>query len=387
MKKKLLILILTLVAVVALSLPALASAYDGLCGCGREFSRTETKEHMIYDCLGCGRNYSSCVCKTCWCGEGLTRTTLEDGTEILSCRGCGLPCEDCICRDRSYYDALQGVEQGLTGEEIPNPNNGAVIALATLLPFGGFLGLYFTVYRRRSSTRNRKDRIPALEKELDAIDREPDARRRYELAKNREEAKRDGDPRIVDREGKALCIRRNELLADVVEEDLIRETVAETLRNCAAVNKFGLCGSVETADRLWDSKTKDFSADREEIAGETPAEFLVKWATKDPSIALFEIVKPLNGREGNLNLRPLFITRVGNRIFGKKPLMNHKTDPATEEERRQTIARLVPGGDVERLLRLDEEPGESLTAPAGLPDEAPSRRIGEKNRFPGGITE
>lgn len=384
MKKTCLTLLLALLLIGSLSLPMLASAHDGLCGCGREFSRIDTEEYMIHDCLGCGRNYTSCTCNTCWCGSDLTRTKV-DSVEVVTCDGCGLPCEECICRDRSYYTALQAVKQGLTGEEIPNPDNGAVIALATLLPSAGFLALYFTVYRRRSATRNRKDRAPVLEKELDTIDREPDAQKRYAMAKQREESKREGETRILDKEGKVLCFRKNELLADAVEEDWIRDTVSENLRACSTMNRIGFAGSVETADRLWDFKAKEFSPDRTEISGETPAQSLVKWGTKEETIALFEIVKPLNGRNGNLLHPASNVTRFAACIFEKEPLMNRKTDPSTESERRELIERLVPGADVDALLRIDRAIGANRTAPSGLPEEASPKRMGNKNRFPGGI--
>lgn len=384
MKKILFTATLSVALILALSLTAFASAYDGLCGCGREYARTDTADFMIYDCLGCGRNYTSCTCHTCWCGEDLTRTQAEEIT-LVTCDGCGLPCEDCICRDRSYYDAMQRVDQGLTGEEIPNPDNGALIALASLVPFGGFLGLYFTVYRRRSATRNRKDRARTLERELDAIDKEFDAKKRYALAKQHEQAKREVDSRILDRQGMVLCFRKNELLADAVDEEWIRETAGENLRACRSMNLIGFAGSVETADRLWDFKEKEFSPDRREISGESPAQAVVKWDTKEDAIALFEIVKPLNGREGNL-LRPASnVTRFAARLFDKEPLMNRKTDPSTEEERRQTVHRLVPGCDAEALLALHRTAGQPLSAPAGLPEEVSAKRMGDKNRFHGGM--
>ena len=375
---------LSLLLVAVLGVPVFASSHDGLCSCGREYARVDTDDFMIYDCLGCGRNYTSCTCHTCWCGSDLTRTKMDEVT-LVTCEDCGLPCEDCICRDRSYYDALQGVRQGLTGEEIPNPDNGAIIAVASLLPFAGFLGLYFTVYRRRSATRNRKDRAPVLEKELDAIDKEPDAKKRYTLAKRREESKRDGDTRILDRQGKVLCFRKNELLADAVDEDWIRDTVNENLRACRIMNRIGFAGSVETVERLWDFKAKEFSPDRKEISGETPAQSLVKWDTKEESVALFEIVKPLNGRKGNLQPPASNTTRFAARIFEQEPLMNRKTDPSTEEDRRATVERLLPGADTEKLLRIDRLIGHTRTAPAGLPEEASPKRMGDKNRFPGGM--
>lgn len=376
------LLIFTLVLTFAVT--AFATAHDGLCGCGREFARADSDDYLIYDCLGCGRNYTSCTCHTCWCGSDLTRTKVQD-VLVVTCDDCGLPCEDCICRDRSYYTALQQVEQGLTGEEIPNPDNGALIALACLLPFGGFFLLYFTIYRRRSAVRNRKNRPQVLEKELDAIDKEPDAKKRYLMAKQREESKREGDTRILDREGKLLCIRKNELLAAALEEDWIRETVGENLRTCRNMNRFGFVGSVETVERLWNFKEKEFSADRGEISGETPAQSLVKWDTRCPEIALFEIVKPLNGPEENLLTPASNVTRFAARIFDPQPLMNRKTDPSTEEERRKTISRLIPGADLERLIHLDRMTGKTKTPPAGLPEEASPRRMGDKNRFPGGM--
>lgn len=379
--KKILSLFVVLLLVLTVTVSASASAHDGLCGCGREYAREDSDDFLIYDCLGCGRNYTSCTCKTCWCGSDLHR---DESVAFTTCDGCGLPCEDCICRDRSYYDALQKVEQGLTGEEVPNPENGIVIALACLLPFGAFLALYFTIYRRRSVVRNRKNRPQTLEKELDAIDREPDAKKRYLLAKEREESKRDGDTRILDREGMLLCLRKNELLASALEEEWMRDRVAENLRTCRDMNRHGFVGSVETVERLWDFKEKKFSPDRREISGESPAQCLVKWDTKREEIALFEIVTSLNGPDGNL-LRPASnITRFGAKIFDPTPVMNRKTDPSTEQERRQTLQQILPGCDTERLLHLDRMTGKSLPAPAGLPSEASPRRVGEKTRFPGG---
>lgn len=386
MKKTILTLLLSLLLMVSLLLPTAATAHDGLCGCGREFAKADSDQYMIYDCLGCGRNYTSCTCHTCWCGSNLTRTQVES-VEVVTCNDCGLPCEECICRDRSYYTALLSIGQGVTGEEIPNPDNGVLIALACLLPFGLFLGLYFTVYRRRSVTRNRKDRAPVLERELDTIEKEPDGKKRYEMAKAREESKRHGDTRILDREGKVLCMRKNELLAVAVEEEWIRNTVAENLRACNVMNEIGFAGSVETVDRLWDFKAKEFSPDRDEISGETPAQSLVKWDTKEDAIALFEIVKPLNGRENNLLHPASNLTRVVARIFEKEPLMNHKTDPSTEEERRAALQRLIPGGDIDRLMDLPRQLGDVKKAPRGLPEEVSPRRMGEKNRFPGGMTK
>lgn len=386
MKKTLLTVFLAFILITSFVLPAAATAHDGLCACGREYAKQDGNGYMIYDCLGCGRNYTSCTCHACWCGSDLTRTQVET-VEVVTCDDCGLPCEECICRDRSYYTALLTVEQGVTGDEIPNPQNGIIIALASILPFGLFLGLYFTVYRRHSATRNRKDKAPVLERELDSIDREPDGKKRYALAKEREEAKRDGDTRILDKEGKVLCFRKNELLADAVEEDWIKETVAENLRTCHVMNRIGFAGSVETVDRLWDFRQKEFSPDRKEISGETPAQSIVKWDTKEEDLALFEIVKPLNGRENNLLHPASNTTRFASMIFENKPLMNHKVDPSTEEERRQTLQRLIPGGDIDTLLSIPQQIGDIRKAPAGLPEEVSPRRMGEKNRFPGGITK
>lgn len=384
MKKTVLISLLALCLCLTFALPALASAHDGLCGCGREYARTDTDDFMIYDCLGCGRNFTSCTCHTCWCGSDLTRTPLEDMV-LVSCDDCGLPCEDCICRDRSYYNALRGVKQGLTGEEIPNPDNGIVVALAVLLPFVGFTASYFTVYRRRSSTRNRKEKVLALERELDAIDKESDAQKRYALAKEKEASKVDAELRVLDRAGMVLCFRKNELLVDVLEEEWIRETVTENLRACRTVNRFGFVGSVETVDRLWNGKEKAFSPDRKEISGETPAQALVKWDTKQSAVALFELIKPLNGLDSNLLHPSSNVTRFTARIFEKEPLMNRKTDPSTLEERRQTIEALVPGGDVDALLQLCDTVGQTLLPYSGLPEEVSPKRMGEKNRFPGGV--
>jgi len=383
MKKTWLILTLSLLLIFALSLPALATAHDGLCGCGRNFALVDSEDYMIFDCLGCGRNYTSCTCHTCWCGSDLTRTQVGE-MEVVFCDDCELPCEDCICRDRAYYNALQGVEQGLTGAEIPNPDNGLLITLAVLLPFGTFLALYFTVYRRRSAARNRKNRAPVLEKELDSIEREPDAKKRYAMAKAREEAKRDGDPRILDREAMLLCLRKNELLTEALEEDWLKETAADNRWFCRKRNDLGFAGSVETINRLWDFKEKSFTADRKEISGETPAQALVKWDTKEESIALFEIVTPLNGIENN-RLHPASnLTRFAKMIFDEAPLMNRKTDPDSAEELKAALERIVPGCDAEKLMALPKAVGDTCKDPGGLPEEASPRRMGEKLRFPGG---
>lgn len=386
MKKTFLTGLLLGMLLLSLPLSSFATAHDGLCNCGREYAKQDSDRYMIYDCLGCGRNYTSCTCHTCWCGSNLTRTQVESVT-ITTCDDCGLPCEECICRDRSYYEAVLGVKQGVTGEEIPNPSNGLIIMLASLLPFGLFLALYFTVYRRRSATRNRKDKAPVLEQELDSIDREPDGRKRYALAKARERVKRHGDTRILDKEGKVLCFRKNELLADAAEEGWIKETVSENLRTCQVVNHFGFTGAVENIDRLWDFREKAFSPDRREISGETPAQSLVKWDTREESIALFEIIKPLNGRENNLLHAASNTTHFAASLFEARPLMNHKVDPSTEDARRETLLRLVPGGDLDALLNLPQLLGDVGKAPSGLPDEVSPRRMGEKNRFPGGITK
>ncbi len=384
MKKRGFALLLFLVFSVVFALPAFATAHDGLCGCGREFSRQDTDDFMAFDCLGCGRNYTSCTCRSCWCGSDLTRTQVES-VEVVTCDDCGLPCEECICRDRSYYEALKNVEQGLTGEEIPNPENGVLIALASLLPFAGFLALYFTVYRRRSATRNRKERMPRMEKELDAIDREPDARKRYRLTKARLEERAEGDGRILDREGKILCLRKNELLADAVEDEGIRDTVRENLQSWESVNRLGFVGSVKTVDRLWNFRDKKFSSDRAEISGESPAQTVVKWNTENGKIALFELITPLNGESGNL-LKPVSnITRYTARIFEPVALMNRKINPESEPEIAETLESLVPGANIEELMKLPGQVGETRKAPQGLPEEATAKRMGDKTRFPGGM--
>lgn len=369
-------------------LPTLASVHDGLCPCGREFAKTDTADYMIYDCLGCGRNYTSCTCNTCWCGLELTRTHTESGILITTCNGCFLPCEECACRPRTYYDALQNVEQGLTGEEIPNPDNGGIIFLAVILPFALFLAAYFTVYRRRSATRANKDRAPDLERDLDRIDRETDPLNRYLLAKKMEEDKKEGETRILSREGKILCHRKNELLAEAMEEDWIRDAVNENLRHCRMMNDLGFAGSVENADRLWDPAKKDFSADRAEISGETPGQSLIKWNTKTPALALFEAITPLNNEgESNLLYTASNTTRFGKMIFEAKPLIHGHTDPQSEEALQETLRHLLPHGNIDYLLRLPETVGDTRKAPSGLPDEASPKRMGDKNRFPGGMAQ
>lgn len=380
-------LLLCVTLCVTLSLPLSATAHDGLCGCGREFATADSDRYMIHDCLGCGRNFTSCTCRTCWCGGDLTKTETESGMTVYTCDDCGLPCEECVCRDRSYYDALRDVKQGLTGQEIPNPQNGLWVALAALLPFGLFLGAYFTVYRRQSSTRARKNRSSALERILDEIDREGDNGKRYAKAKEWEEKKRGEDPSVFHGDGMLLCLRKNELLGQAVEEDHVRTAAEENLRTCRKRNDFGFAGSVEQIDRLWDFKKKRFFADRNEVGRKTPAENLVKWDTADPRIALFETVTPLNGRENNLLSPASNVTRFTARIFEKEPLMNRKTDPSTEEQRRQTLRSLVPEGDVEALMALPKQMGATQAPPAGLPDEVSAKRMGEKTRFHGGLTK
>ncbi len=384
MKKKLVTLFLLSLFLLSFALVSFATAHDGLCGCGREFAREDGNGFMVYDCLGCGRNYTSCTCKTCWCGSDLTRTQV-DRVEVVTCDDCGLPCEECICRDRSYYEALKNVEQGLTGEEIPNPENGVLISLAVLLPFVGFLALYFTVYRRRSATRNRKDRLPRLEKELDAIDKEPDARKRYRLAKTHLEEKAEGDCRILDREGKLLCVRKNELLADAVEDEGIRDTVRDNLQTWDIMNRLGFAGSVKTVDRLWNFRDKKFSPDRAEISGESPAQTAVKWNTENGKIALFELITPLNGESGNLLKPASNLTRYTARIFEPVALMNRKVDKESEPEVLETLESLVPGANLEELMKLPTQIGETRKAPQGLPEEATAKRMGDKTRFPGGM--
>lgn len=370
-----------------LSLPLSATPHDGLCGCGREFATTDSDRYMIHDCLGCGRNFTSCTCRTCWCGGDLTKTETESGITLYTCDDCGLPCEECVCRDRSYYDALRDVKQGLTGQEIPNPQNGLWVVLAALLPFALFLGAYFTVYRRRSSTRARKNRSSVLDRILDEIDREGDKTKRYAKAKSLEERIRTDETILSPRDGMLLCLRKNELLASAVEEDYVRTAAEENLRASRKRNDFGFSGSVEAIDLLWDFKKKRFFADRNELGRKTPAKNVVKWDTEDPRIALFETVTPLNGRENNLLSPASNVTRFTARIFEKEPLMNRKTDPSTEEERRETLLRLVPEGDVEALMSLPKQTGATQTPPAGLPDEVSPKRMGEKTRFHGGLTK
>ena len=384
--KRILILSLSLLLLGLAALPFSATSHDGLCSCGREFAAVDSADYMIYDCLGCGRNYTSCTCHTCWCGAELTRTDTESNLHLTTCNGCSLPCEECICRDRSYYEALKGVTQGLTGEEIPNPDGGLLIFLAALLPFGLFLTAYFTVYRRRSATRAGKNRAPALERELDRIDKETDPWRRYRLAKQTEEAKREGDVRILNREAKVLCHRKNELLAEAVEEDWYRDAVTENLRHCRMMNDLGFAGSVETIDRLWDSSKKDFCADREEISGETPAQSLVKWNTASEDLALFEAITPLNDESSsNLLHAASNTTRFGKTVFAAKPLINGHYDPQSAEEIRATLQSILPEGNIDYLMQMPETIGTLRKGPSGLPEEASPKRMGDKIRFPGGM--
>lgn len=386
--KKILVISLAAVFFLLFALLLHGSAHDGLCACGREFSREDTRDYMIYDCLGCGRNYTDCVCDTCWCGDRLIRTETESGILITTCETCALPCEECVCRDRSYYDALKNVDQGVTGNEIPNPENGVITVLAVALPFILFLVSYATVYRRRSATRARKDRTPALERDLDRIDKETDATKRYLLAKNLEESNQHGDLRILSREGKVLCHRKNELLAEAMEEDWIRDAVNENLRHCRMMNDVGFAGSVETVDRLWDAEKKDFSADRNEICGETPGQSLIKWDTRAPAVALFESITPLNAeRQSNLLYVASNITRFGRMVSEDRPLAPRKTDPAGEEALRQTLARILPYSNAEDLLALPDKVGHTFKAPANLPEEARIKRMGNRNRFPGGTDQ
>jgi len=385
MKKKIFFLLLTLAVCLFAALSLSATVHNGLCDCGREFSSRDTADYMIYDCLGCGRNYLSCVCRTCWCGAELTRTETESGITVTTCNDCSLPCEECICRDRSYYESLKGVSQGMSGVEVPNPEGALAVLPAVLLPFVLFVAAYFTVYRRGSSTRARKDRTPRLEKALDRIDREPDPLKRYLLAKNLEESKRDGDLPVSDREGRVLCHRKNELLAEAVEEEWIRDAVRENLRHCRMMNDAGLMGSVETADRVWDSGAGDLSAER----SRTPARCLVKWDTGEPLLALFEAVTPLNDeRESNLILVASNTTRFVSGLGEKESLMNRKTDPDSRDEIYETLQRLVPEGDVDLLMALPGKSGDVCKLPR-IPDEVnPRRAMGEKVRFRrGGMTE
>ena len=385
--KKILFLLTVLVSLLCLGITLHASAHDGTCACGREIAEKDTRDSLLGDCLGCGRNYSSCSCETCWCSAPLTRTETAPGITVVSCNDCGLPCEECSCRDRVYYQALLDVDQGVAGGNIPNPDNGAVIAFALLIPFAGFFATYFTVYRRRSSTRTRKNRSSVLEEYLDQIDREPDAGRRYALAKALEETKRGGDLRIPDRECKTLCLRKNELLGEAVEEDWIRSAVRKNLRRNRTLNEIGFLGAVEAVDRMWDFEAKDFSADRKEISGETVAQSLVKWDTKEPGIALFEAVTPLNGDENNLLHPGSNTTRFGVMIFDDGRLMNRKFSPESTEAIRETLARILPDTAPEALLDLPQTRGDICKPVNDLPGEATVRRMGEKNRFPGGMAK
>lgn len=383
--KKILYVSFSLSFFLLLTLVFHGSAHDGLCACGREFTTVETRDYMIFDCLGCGRNYTDCACKTCWCGDPLIRTETESGILITTCESCALPCEECVCRDRSYYDALKNVSQGVTGEEIPNPENGVLTVLAVAAPFLLFLASYVTVYRRRSATRAQKDRAPALEQDLDRIDRETDATKRYLLAKKLAEEKQDGDLRILNRKGMVLSHRKNELLAEAMEEDWIRDAVNENLRHCRMMNQIGFAGSVETIDRLWDPEKKDFSEDYSEISGETPAQSLIKWDTKVPAVALFETVTPLNTeRESNLLYVASNTTRFGLKLSEDRPLVSRKTDPANEEAVLRTLKKLLPYGDAEKMLDLPRTVGHTYKVSANLPEEARPKRMGTRIRFRGG---
>ena len=384
MKKILTVLIFTLILILA-SLSLQASVRNGLCDCGREFASADSSEYMIHDCLGCGRNYMSCTCHTCWCGAELTRTETESGITVTTCNDCSLPCEECICRDRSYYEAVKGVAQGMSGVEVPNPDPGAVIP-AVIFPFLIFALAYFTVYRRGSATRARKDRAPRLERALDRIDREPDPLKRYLLAKGLEESKRDEESPFPQREEKVLCHRKNELLAEAVEEDWVRDAVSENLRHCRMMNEFGAVGAVERTEPLRSDATP---AERKEAANRTPARNLVKWDTSEPLFALWESVTPLNEeRESNLLLTASNATRFLTVVGTKEPLMNRKTDPENREEILATLQRLVPEGNAELLLTLPDQPGEPIKLPH-LPEEVnPKRAMGDKVRFrTGGMQE
>lgn len=385
MKKKGLLFLLALCLWAALAVPAAATAHDGLCSCGREYATEQTGEYMEYDCLGCGRNFTSCVCDTCWCGEKLIRSG-EGGEATATCQGCKLPCEECICRDRSYYAALRGVKNGVTDREIPFPSNGVLVTLAAAAPFAVFLWLYFTVYRRRTASENRKSRTARLEKELDRIDREPDGKLRYAMAKAREEASREDGAWLSDREAQILCLHRNELLAGALDEDWIRETAEENIRTGNAMNDIGYHGSVEHIDRLWNFEKKDFIQDREELSGETTAQNLVKWDTLQPEIALHEIVTPLNGLDNNRLPPAGNLTRFAARLSAPEFGDGSPTDPETEEERRKTFEAILPGCDGNRFLPLCETGGAKLNRTVDLPEVSP-RKMGDKNRFPGGIAK
>lgn len=381
--KKTLLLLLTLVLLVGVFVLPFHATVHLLCLCGRETASADGNGYMIYDCLGCGRNYTSCTCHTCWCGSSVERFTDGEGLH-LTCEDCGLPCEDCVCRDRSYYDALLTVTQGLTGVDVPNPNNGTLVAVACFIPFAVFVLLYYTVYRRRSSSA-RKNRVPRVERELDKIDRISEPAARYALAKSTEETLRANENYSL-REVRMISLRKNEVLPLALETDWIRDTAAENLRACRNSNSLGLYGAPELVDLQWDPRKGDFSEHRLQICAQTPAEYVTAWDSTDPKIALFEMVTPLNGRENNL-LPPLSsVSRYTTRIFDKEPLSHQMTDPSTEEDRINTLKELVPDGDIEALLRLPERQGEPRKAPAGLPSETP-RRMGDKNRFPGGTAK
>lgn len=154
-------LLLTLLLCLTLTVPFSATARDGRCACGREYAKTAEDGRMAYDCPGCGRNYTSCTCDTCWCGASLTRTGEADGSVLTKCDDCGLPCEECICRDRSYYASLISVENGTTGSEIPNPAP-ATVLFSIFVPFAATCALYFTLLRRRGNGK-RRNGTPASE--------------------------------------------------------------------------------------------------------------------------------------------------------------------------------------------------------------------------------
>lgn len=368
--KRTVFLIFTLLLILTLSLSSFASARNGLCSCGREFARDDSHEHLSYDCLGCGRNYTSCTCTTCWCSSPLTRTETESGMVITTCDGCGLPCEECECKDRSYYHAMLDVEQGMAGNEIPNPQNAIMLVLAPILPFGIFLAAYFTVYRRRSDTRTRKNQGNELKQTLDRIDRESNSERRYALAKQLAES---ASLPLSDRDRAAVLLRKNEALAEAVEEEWIAQAVRENLRTHATLHRFGLSGSPERI------------AARRTDADGSVARSLIRWDTERDAIALFEAVTPLNGAKNNRLSPAGNTTRFAASVFEEGALTARRTDPSTEEERRETLLRILPTADQAALAALAETNGDRCAPLHDLPPEAQTRKMGDKTRFPGGM--
>ena len=381
--KKTVFLIFALCLVLGLSLSASATAKDGLCDCGREYAVTDGDGYLAFDCLGCGRNYTSCVCTECWCGDKLERIYDESGALASTrCTGCGLPCEECICRDRSYYNALRNVKNGVSGIDAPNPAGPVPVLLGLILPFAGFCGLYFTVLRRRNSSADNGGRARRTDRMLEKIEKEPDGKRRYALAKARAEAVEDGDERRTRRDVKAVCRKKNEFLADALEEDWVRDAAEENIRVNRVMNDYGFCGSVERIDRLWDGGKKGFVVDRDALSGETAGESTVKWDTRSGQIALFEAVTPLNGQENNLlpggsNVTPLTAS------LSEAYLPELPVDPDNADACRETIARLIPAGNIDYLSSLAAQPGEKRRF--SMPPQISPRATGNRSRFPGGF--